>query len=80
MIVYAVVWAHGWEDGVRGVFSTEERALVWLEDYLAGWDEPYRSKVRARHRVQAWTVDDPGAMSLIDWHVEAEGVDSEDEA
>lgn len=80
MIVYAVVWAHGWEDGVHGVFSTEERARAWLEEYLVeGWDEPYRTHVRAKYRVQAWPVDDPASMPLIDWHAEAEAADEPSE-
>jgi hypothetical protein len=72
-IVYALIWAHCWEDGIRGVFFTEEKAWAWLDDsYLAEFDEPHRSKIRLRYRVVPWVIDDPAAMPPIDWHTEVD--------
>lgn len=73
MTIYAVVWAAGWEDGVRGVFTTRERAQAWLDEYLTQWDDPYVARVRRKHRILEWHLDDPERMPVIDWHVEGEG-------
>lgn len=73
MIVYALIWAHGWEDGIRGVFSTETKAWAWLDgSYLINFDAQDQMLIRLRYRVVPWTINDPAAMPPIDWHSEVD--------